>query len=149
MTVWVRLNELPIEYYDAIVLRQIVQALGTVLRVNIHTALEDKGRYARIYIQVDMSKPLVTTVRIGQRCQLIIYEGVNQLCFTCGHLGHRREIFQFTVKPYSPAGPQDATVSNKDDRVNQAPTSPEAHTKVSLDIRDTSEEESSGDAFGP
>ena len=39
VAVWVRLNELPIEYYKAIVLRQIGQALGTVLSVDTHTAL--------------------------------------------------------------------------------------------------------------
>ena len=105
VAVWVRLNELSIKYYDATVLRQIGLALGTVLRVDTHTALEARGRYARICVQVDMSKPLVTIVRIGQRCQPVVYEGVNQLCFACGHLGHRREYCQFTVKPYSPAGP--------------------------------------------
>ena len=58
-----------------------------------------------ICIQVDMSKPLVTNVRMGQRCQSVVYEGVNELCFACGRLGHRWESCQFTVKPYSPAGP--------------------------------------------
>ena len=36
MAIWVRLNELPIEYYDAAMLRQIGQGLGTVLRVDTH-----------------------------------------------------------------------------------------------------------------
>lgn len=35
-----------VEYNDAIVLRQIGQALGMVLRVDMHTALEARGRYA-------------------------------------------------------------------------------------------------------
>nr|POE61354.1 uncharacterized protein CFP56_66724 [Quercus suber] len=43
VAVWVKLNELPIEYYNAIVLRQIGQALGMILRVDMHTALEAKG----------------------------------------------------------------------------------------------------------
>lgn len=46
VAVWVRLNELPIEYYDAIVLRQIGEALGNVLRVDTHTATETRGRHA-------------------------------------------------------------------------------------------------------
>nr|POF19598.1 hypothetical protein CFP56_65258 [Quercus suber] len=36
VAVWVRLNKLPIEYYDATVLRQIGQALGTVSRFDTH-----------------------------------------------------------------------------------------------------------------
>lgn len=43
VAVWIRLNESPIEYYDATVLRQIRQPLGTVLRVDTHTALEARG----------------------------------------------------------------------------------------------------------
>ena len=34
--IWVRLNELPIEYYDAAMLMQIGQGLGMVLRVDTH-----------------------------------------------------------------------------------------------------------------
>ncbi|XP_075665616.1 uncharacterized protein LOC142635319 [Castanea sativa] len=88
VAVWVRLNELPIEYYDATVLRQIGKTLGTMLRVDMHTALEARGRYARICVQVDINKPLVTTVRIGHQCQAMFYEGVSQLCFARGRLGH-------------------------------------------------------------
>lgn len=50
VAVWVRLNELSIEYYDAVVFRQISQVLGTMLRVDTHTVTEAKGRYARICV---------------------------------------------------------------------------------------------------
>lgn len=66
MAVWVRLNELPIEYYDAGVLREIGQALGNVLRIDTHTTTEAKGRFTRICVQVDIGKPLVTSVGIGK-----------------------------------------------------------------------------------
>ncbi|XP_075665847.1 uncharacterized protein LOC142635594 [Castanea sativa] len=82
--VWVRLNKLPIEYYDATLLRQIGQVLRKILRVDMHMAMEAKGRYACLCIQVDMSRPLSTIVRIGQCSQPIVYEGVNKLCFSCG-----------------------------------------------------------------
>ena len=67
VAVWERLYGLPIEYYEAEVLQQVRQALGTMLRVDMHTATEARGRYARICVQVDVSKPLITSVRIGQR----------------------------------------------------------------------------------
>ena len=38
VAVWVRLPELPIEYYDLAVLRRIGQAIGLVLRIDAHTA---------------------------------------------------------------------------------------------------------------
>lgn len=89
VVVWVRLNELPIEYYDAIVLRKIGEALGNVLRVDIHIAKETRGRYTRLYVQINSYKPLVTTVCIGDCCQAVVYEGVSNLSFSCGRLGHR------------------------------------------------------------
>ena len=38
-----------------------------VLRVDTHTTTEARGQYACICVQVDVSKPLTTSVRIGQR----------------------------------------------------------------------------------
>ena len=73
-----------------------------------------------------MSKPLVTNVRIGWRCQPIVYEGVNQLCFDCGRLGHQREACPFTIKPFFSEGPHDTSTADSDDRGNHEPTSPVA-----------------------
>lgn len=98
---------------------------------------------------MDVSKPLVTNMCIGLQCQPVVYEGVNQLCFTCGHLGHRWEFCQFTIKPNSLASPRDTFVTNIDDRGNQAPTSPVAQPKASPENRDTSEEESKSANFDP
>ena len=50
VAVWVRLNELPIEYYDPEAFLIIGQAIGNVLRIDTHTATGTKGRYARLCI---------------------------------------------------------------------------------------------------
>lgn len=91
VAVWVRLNELPVEYYDIAVLRDIGNAIGPVLKVDANTASGTRGRYARICVQVDISKPLVKTILIGKLIQGVIYEGIGALCFTCGRLGHRKD----------------------------------------------------------
>ncbi|KAK4605286.1 hypothetical protein RGQ29_013380 [Quercus rubra] len=96
-----------------------------------------------------MSKPLVTNVRIGQRCQHVVYEGVDQLCFDCGRLGHWREVCPFTIKPFSSEGPRDTSAADSDVRGNHKPTSPMAQPVATPENQDTSEEESSGAAFNP
>ena len=65
VAIWVRLSELPIEYYDAAVLKQISQALGIVLKVDTHIMMEARSKYVRICVQLDMSKPLTIRVSNG------------------------------------------------------------------------------------
>lgn len=76
VAVWIRLNELPIEYYNPEALLQIGKSIGNELRVDSHTATEMRGRFARICVQVDLDKPLVTVVLIGKFEQPVCYEGI-------------------------------------------------------------------------
>ena len=66
IAVWIRLKGLPIEYYNLEALIHIGKSIGNVLRVDSHTAMETRGRYARICVQVDVDKPLPTAVLIGK-----------------------------------------------------------------------------------
>lgn len=97
ITAWVRLHELPIELYEAEVLKQIGEAIGKVLRVDTHTAMEAQGKYAKLCIQVDVNKPLINTVLIVKFEQVVVYEGINKLYFTCGRIGHKKEMCPHTV----------------------------------------------------
>lgn len=74
VAVWVRLPQLPIEYYDTLVLKDIGKAIGPVLRIDTHTASKARGRYARMCVQVDVSKPLISTIVIEGLHQPVIYE---------------------------------------------------------------------------
>ena len=47
---WIRLNALPIKLYEKEVLKEIGDSIGKVLRIDSHTALEARGRYARLCI---------------------------------------------------------------------------------------------------
>lgn len=49
-----------------------------------------RAQYARVCVQVDLNKPLVTQFKIGKHAQKVRYEGVSALCFTCGCVGHRQ-----------------------------------------------------------
>ena len=103
VAVWIRLNELPIECYHAEALLQISKAIGNVLRVDTHTTSESRGRFARICVQVDVEKPLVTAILIGKREQPVCYEGIHKLCFECGRIGHRKDLCLYAFRQPSPS----------------------------------------------
>nr|XP_023923989.1 uncharacterized protein LOC112035390 [Quercus suber]POE96202.1 uncharacterized protein CFP56_71380 [Quercus suber] len=99
MVVWIRFNELPIEYYNSEALLQIGKAIGNVLRVDTHIANEVRGRFARLCVQVDVHKPLVIAILIGKFEKPICYEGIQKLCFSYSRMGHRKEGCPFMVRP--------------------------------------------------
>ena len=101
IVVWVRLNELPIEYYNFEALLHIKESIGNVLRVDTHTATEARGWFARLCVQIDVEKLLITMVLIGKFEHQVCYEGIQKLCFSCGSIGHRKESCPYTVLPSS------------------------------------------------
>ena len=96
---WVRLPELPIEFYDLAILKDIGRAIGPVLRIDSFTATGTRGSYARLCVQVDLEKPLINIVRVGRLKQKVLYEGIGSLCFYYGRLGHKQETCSYMVKP--------------------------------------------------
>lgn len=98
VAVWAKLPELPIEYYDKEVLREIREAIGPVLRVDSNTVMGARGRFVRICVQVDLEKPLINTMLIGDDVQLVTYEGISTMCFSCGRMGHKKTNYQYTVQ---------------------------------------------------
>lgn len=87
--IWAQLSKLPPEFYDAEILRKIGNKLGIILKVDAHTNDALRGQYARICVQVCTDNALKTRVYIGHHTQLVIYEGLNMICFVCGKVGHK------------------------------------------------------------
>nr|POF24545.1 uncharacterized protein CFP56_76168 [Quercus suber] len=122
IAVWIRLNELPIELYETEVLREIGESIGKVLRIDSHTAMEARSRYARLCIQIDIYKPLINSILIGRFEQVVTYEGIHKLCFSCGRIGHKVEACPYTIrkeKGKEPIGPtKEVQVSQTSDGVD-------------------------------
>nr|POE70182.1 hypothetical protein CFP56_61084 [Quercus suber] len=98
VAVWVRIPELLIEFYDASVLKEIGSVIRPVLHIDSYTASETRGGYARLCVQINLEKPLITSIRVGRLVQCVMYEGVSSLCFKCGRLGHKKENRSFQLK---------------------------------------------------
>ncbi|XP_058749521.1 uncharacterized protein LOC131622500 [Vicia villosa] len=91
VAVWVRIAELPIEYYDSRVLHHIGDNIGKTIKVDKNTGMHERGKYARICVEVDLTKPLVAMFMIKERKYNVEYEGLHLLCTLCGRFGHYAE----------------------------------------------------------
>ncbi|XP_016480566.1 uncharacterized protein LOC107801708 [Nicotiana tabacum] len=87
--VWIRLPQLPTEFYDGQILQKIGGAIGKLLKVDACTSSPLRGRYARLCIELPMEEPVKKFIYIDSHRQLIHYEADNFLCKTCGRLGHK------------------------------------------------------------
>ncbi|XP_028082879.1 uncharacterized protein LOC114284182 [Camellia sinensis] len=100
--VWARLHSLPIEYYDHSILQKIRNTLGKLHKMDIHTVNGDRGRFARLCIQIDLAKPLIAKITVGSSLVRVAYEGLSSVCFHCGLIGHRVEEWQNTANKNTP-----------------------------------------------
>lgn len=90
--VWIRLWELPQEYWMEITLYEIAGAVGTPLIIDHVTKNRLFGHYARILVDLDISKDLfyeVMVEREGFAFPLSIeYENLPEFCTHCKSIGH-------------------------------------------------------------
>ncbi|XP_020963574.1 uncharacterized protein LOC110265121 [Arachis ipaensis] len=62
---WIRLPGLAIEYYHRAILEKIGNIVGRTLKVDSNTAEVSRGKFARICVEVDLTKPLVAQYQIN------------------------------------------------------------------------------------
>lgn len=86
-----RISRLPIEYYDDRFLLFICYQIGKTIKVDRNMLTWERGEYARLSIQVDLTKPLLDMFSIKGRNYNVEYEGLHLLCLTSGHFGHYTE----------------------------------------------------------
>lgn len=84
----VRFPDLPLEYYDSSILFRIGEKIGKPIRIDSATSLISKGNFARLCVEVDITKPLLAKFWLRKKVRTIEYEGIHMVCFKCGIYGH-------------------------------------------------------------
>ncbi|XP_075088194.1 uncharacterized protein LOC142170237 [Nicotiana tabacum] len=88
IAIWVRLPQLPTEFYDGLILRKIGNSIGKLLKIDACTSSTLRDRYARLCVKLPLNQPVQQCILIGSHLQQLVYEGINFLCKNGGYLGH-------------------------------------------------------------
>ncbi|XP_013617040.1 PREDICTED: uncharacterized protein LOC106323468 [Brassica oleracea var. oleracea] len=86
--VWVRLTNIPVNFYHRSILMGIAKDLGKPVRVDMTTLNFERARFARICVEVNLAKPLKGTVLINGEGYFVANEGLSESCSKCGIYGH-------------------------------------------------------------
>ncbi|XP_031124327.1 uncharacterized protein LOC116027041 [Ipomoea triloba] len=88
MIVWVRFPCLPVEYFDYNFLMKVGKKIGRPINIDTATSLVSPASFARICVEVDITKPLLSKFTLRRIVRPIVYEGLHLICFKCGVYGH-------------------------------------------------------------
>ncbi|CAN1154381.1 hypothetical protein LINPERHAP2_LOCUS19982 [Linum perenne] len=89
---WVRLPRLPIHYFNPVAVKRIGDHIGKTVRLDLATKEGARGRFARVCVEIDISKPLLGKYMIEDRIFKIEYESLENICFDCGFYGHKKDV---------------------------------------------------------
>lgn len=79
----VQLPKLAIGYYDRLFLSKVGNTIGEMLKVDLHTATQSRGKFAMVYVELDLNKPLSSHFLIDGRIHYVEYEGLHLICYNC------------------------------------------------------------------
>ncbi|KAG5017363.1 hypothetical protein JHK85_023499 [Glycine max] len=87
-SVWVRIPMLPMELYNSEFLYKVGDLLGTTLKIDVNMPIQNRGKFARICVELDLECELVPSVTVLGMDFNLEYEGLHLICFHCGKYGH-------------------------------------------------------------
>ncbi|CAN0846263.1 hypothetical protein LINGRAHAP2_LOCUS4370 [Linum grandiflorum] len=96
---WVQLPDLPIEYYNPVAVKRIASYIGKPVRVDRATEVGARGKFARVCVEVDLTKPLLSKYMLEGVKYLISYEGLPNLCTECGRYGSPTHLCKCRAPP--------------------------------------------------
>jgi len=90
---WFRIPRLPWEFWEAEYLTELPKCVGSVVRFDHNTLLRLKGKFTRVCVNIEVTKPLPGSITVSrvEGCLRVplIYEGLYEVCPLCGGESHQ------------------------------------------------------------
>ncbi|CAN1824410.1 hypothetical protein LINPERHAP1_LOCUS30771 [Linum perenne] len=88
-----------------VAVNRIGNHIGKMIRMDLATTEGARARYARVCVEIDLSKPLLGKYMIGDRVFYIEYESIKNFCYLCGLYGYKADSCPSCKPVASPADP--------------------------------------------
>ncbi|XP_073041756.1 uncharacterized protein [Primulina eburnea] len=94
LAIWVQCHNLPFAFMHESVIRNLGERIGRVLEVDGEEDGNCTGKFVRVRVLLDITKPLLQGLRVKPEeaeeeiCILLLYERLPNFCYLCGRLGH-------------------------------------------------------------
>ncbi|XP_028779078.1 uncharacterized protein LOC114735545 [Neltuma alba] len=92
IVIWLRIPLLPLEFFNAASFQRIGSLIGRTLKIDRVTYASERGRFARICVEIDLNKKLRSSFNLFGTRRRIEYEGLHLICFCCGVYGYHRDV---------------------------------------------------------
>ncbi|XP_057443937.1 uncharacterized protein LOC130736106 [Lotus japonicus] len=86
---WVRIPGLNVTFYNESFLLSMARLIGKPIKVDRNTLSAERGRFARICVEIDLTQPVVGKFWFEGFWYKVEYEGAHIICPKCGCYGHR------------------------------------------------------------
>ncbi|XP_057452578.1 uncharacterized protein LOC130744406 [Lotus japonicus] len=83
LVVWIRIPGLGFQFYDESILMTLASIVGTPIRGDMNTTDMQRGRYARVCVEIDLNKPVLGNVELQGTWYNVEYEGLHILSSKC------------------------------------------------------------------
>lgn len=138
VAVWVRIPKLPVELCNEKFLSRVGATLGTMLKMDRTTSLYSRGKFARICVELDLDKPLVSHFSFCGMKLVLEYEGLHSICFRCGKYGHKkdscRELLEFAEHSTTNLEGQSVSVNAEQVVLNSTKANEQSDVSHHMDI---------------
>ncbi|KAK3205965.1 hypothetical protein Dsin_020011 [Dipteronia sinensis] len=104
------------EWMESKLLWNIGGMIGTMCKVDPITETQSRGRYARICMEIDISKPFIGSLNIDDRTVRVEYESLGMICFKCGRYGQSKDSCREGVVEQNVEEPPDSSDRNQDEK---------------------------------
>lgn len=87
----------------------IASVIGKPIRVDRNTLNVERGRFARVCVEIDLTQPVVGKYCLDDHWFRVEYEGLHLICSKCGCYGHmtRNCIQELAIEPLTDKAHQD------------------------------------------